>query len=158
MPVWNFCFVVGAVAALIGMGLGMAMGIGQDFTLTPVHAHINLLGWVSMMLFGLYYRGAGHGAGRLAWVQAGMASAGFVLMTGGLFLYLSGISDMVGKPLTIAGSLLVVGSMLLFLLILIRARQRLKAERRAVAAFGRSHHISRHAPPISASTGRNFVL
>jgi hypothetical protein len=56
MPIWYFCFITGAVAALIGMGLGIAMGISQDFSLTPVHAHLNLLGWVSMLLYGLYYR------------------------------------------------------------------------------------------------------
>jgi cbb3-type cytochrome oxidase subunit 1 len=42
--------------ALIGMGLGIKMGITENFTLAPVHAHINLLGWVSMMLYGLFYR------------------------------------------------------------------------------------------------------
>ena len=43
MPIWYFCFITGAVAALIGMGLGIAMGISQDFSLTPVHARLNLL-------------------------------------------------------------------------------------------------------------------
>ena len=41
--------------ALIGMGLGIFMGITGDYTLAPAHAHNNLLGWVSMAIFGLYY-------------------------------------------------------------------------------------------------------
>jgi hypothetical protein len=42
--------------ALTGMSLGIYMGIKQVFTLGAAHAHINLLGWVSMMLYGLFYR------------------------------------------------------------------------------------------------------
>lgn len=37
------------------MVLGMTMGIMQKFELASVHAHLNLLGWVSMALFGLIY-------------------------------------------------------------------------------------------------------
>jgi hypothetical protein len=44
------------LAALTGMGLGIGMGVTQNFQLQAVHAHINLLGWVSMMLYGLFYR------------------------------------------------------------------------------------------------------
>lgn len=36
--------------------LGILMGIVGDHTLFPVHAHLNLLGWVSMAIFGLIYR------------------------------------------------------------------------------------------------------
>jgi cbb3-type cytochrome oxidase subunit 1 len=32
------------------------MGIAHDFTLAPVHAHSNLVGWVSLALFGAIYR------------------------------------------------------------------------------------------------------
>ena len=41
---------------LIGVGWGMYMSASGDFTLAPVHAHINLLGWVSLTLIGLIYR------------------------------------------------------------------------------------------------------
>jgi cbb3-type cytochrome oxidase subunit 1 len=40
------------VAAL----LGILMGMSGNHTLFPVHAHLNLLGWVSMAIFGLIYR------------------------------------------------------------------------------------------------------
>src|SRR3569833_3197240 len=46
---------VAILQALVGMGLGIYMGISQDFTLAPAHAHNNLLGWVGMAIFGLYY-------------------------------------------------------------------------------------------------------
>ena len=42
--------------AIVGMGLGIHMGIAHDFSGAPIHAHINLVGWVTMALFGLVYR------------------------------------------------------------------------------------------------------
>lgn len=39
-----------------GVSLGLYMGMTQDHTMHPVHAHLNLLGWVSLGLFGLFYR------------------------------------------------------------------------------------------------------
>lgn len=41
---------------LIGIGMGIYMGISEDFALRPVHVHVNLLGWVSCALFALVYR------------------------------------------------------------------------------------------------------
>lgn len=43
------------VYLIVGVGLGIAMGASEDFTLRPVHAHINLLGWATMALAGLVY-------------------------------------------------------------------------------------------------------
>ena len=40
----------------VGMLAGIAMGIEQNFTLAPAHAHLNLVGGVLLFLFGLYYR------------------------------------------------------------------------------------------------------
>jgi uncharacterized pyridoxal phosphate-containing UPF0001 family protein len=44
MRISDFCFIVAAIAALGGMILGISMGMSQDFTLAPAHAHANLLG------------------------------------------------------------------------------------------------------------------
>jgi len=40
---------------IIGVGLGIMMGASENFTMRPVHAHINLLGWATMALAGLIY-------------------------------------------------------------------------------------------------------
>lgn len=40
---------------ILGVALGIGMGASQNFTLHPVHAHINLLGWATMALAGLIY-------------------------------------------------------------------------------------------------------
>lgn len=41
---------------LVGEGLGIYMGINQDFLLVPAHVHLNLLGWVTLAAFGLMHR------------------------------------------------------------------------------------------------------
>ena len=48
--------VIGSLYLLVGIGLGMHMGASGDHTLAPVHAHINLLGFAVMSIFGLAYR------------------------------------------------------------------------------------------------------
>src|SRR5688572_11572155 len=47
---------VGVLFGLAGISLGYYMGASQEFTAAPVHAHVNLLGWVAMFLYGLFYR------------------------------------------------------------------------------------------------------
>jgi len=39
-----------------GVYIGMRMGFRHDYTLVPVHVHLNLIGWTSLALFGLSYR------------------------------------------------------------------------------------------------------
>jgi hypothetical protein len=46
-------FRVSVSLALVGIVLGIVMGIQQDFTLMPAHAHLNLLGFVTMFLSAL---------------------------------------------------------------------------------------------------------
>ena len=66
----------------MGMGMGIAMAIARDHAVTPAHAHLNLLGWVSLFLFGLYYRlNPALDVSRLALVQVGVWSVGTVVLT-----------------------------------------------------------------------------
>ena len=46
---------IAVIYLLLGVGLGLYMGMTTQFTLTPVHAHFNLLGWASLALCGLVY-------------------------------------------------------------------------------------------------------
>ena len=43
------------VYLIVGVAMGIMMGASRDFTLRPVHAHINLLGWATFALAGLIY-------------------------------------------------------------------------------------------------------
>lgn len=117
MRIAYFCFIAAAVAALAGMSLGIWMGMHEDFTLAPVHAHINLLGWVTLCLYGLYHRGVARASNRLAWTQVGVAALGVPVLTGGLAAYLGAGYHAAG--FIIAGSLCVIGGMALFLAVLV---------------------------------------
>ena len=125
-----FCFIAAALAALSGMSLGIWMGMHADFTLAPVHAHINLLGWVTLCLYGLYHRGVVRSDNRLAWTQVSVAAAGVPVMTGGLGAYLA--TGAHTAPWIIGGSLLVISGMALFLAVLVAD---LRAARRVVPAL-----------------------
>jgi cbb3-type cytochrome oxidase subunit 1 len=82
---------LGVLFALIGMGLGVWMGKTEDFQLQAVHAHINLLGWVSMVLYGLVYRVVPQAAeGRLPVVHFWLALASVLGMIPLLSLQLLG--------------------------------------------------------------------
>ena len=48
----NF-MVIASLYIILGVGIGMYMGGSNDHTLLPVHAHINLLGFVLPMAFGI---------------------------------------------------------------------------------------------------------
>jgi cbb3-type cytochrome oxidase subunit 1 len=47
---------IAVVYLAIGVTMGIVMGITQQFSLAPVHAHINLLGWASLAIIGVVYR------------------------------------------------------------------------------------------------------
>lgn len=52
----TLAFFAAALAFLaIGVVLGLYMSASDDHSLAPVHAHTNLLGWVSCAIMGLFY-------------------------------------------------------------------------------------------------------
>ena len=52
----NWYFRIAMVYILVGVTLGNIMGASGDHSLFPLHAHINLLGWVTMSIFAFFYR------------------------------------------------------------------------------------------------------
>lgn len=99
--------------ALAGMVLGMFMGATQDFTMRPLHAHINLLGWAGLALMGAFYGVAGARApARLGWTVFAVANLGNLLLLSQLYKIVHGKPPIV--PALMAGEMLVVVSMALF--------------------------------------------
>lgn len=106
-------FRLAALYFAIGVMLGVAMGASGDHSLFAVHAHVNLLGWVSMALFGII--GTAHPSiteGRAAAAQFWMYNIGVPVMLGALTLRLKGFAAI--EPLIGAASILVGCSVLLF--------------------------------------------
>lgn len=119
MGVSNAFLRLGVVALIVGVSLGMWMGANENFTLRPIHAHINLIGWASMMIMGFFYRLLPQAASPLAWTQLGVFTLGFILMMTGLSAMLLGNEALL--PLLMAGELLTGFGILLFAVILFRA-------------------------------------
>jgi hypothetical protein len=104
---------VAVIYALAGMILGIAMGISEDHTQFPAHAHINLVGWVSMAIYALVYRHyPAAAASPLARLHFWVANAGALLLTIGVYLMLRGNPAL--EVVAIVGSLLTLLGMLLF--------------------------------------------
>jgi FtsH-binding integral membrane protein len=116
-------FVLGVLFALTGMSLGTYMGITQDFLLAPVHAHINLVGWATHFLFGLYYRSEpGNAKGALPETHFWCAVIGGILLPIGI---VGAVTQNATLDLfVIPGTLLTLASMLLFLAVVIRGWRR----------------------------------
>jgi drug/metabolite transporter (DMT)-like permease len=113
-------FRISVSVGLIGMALGIVMGIRQDFVLAPAHAHLNLLGFVTLFLSALYYRAFPQAAAsRLALYQAVVSVAGAILFPAGIACVLLGGHDRF-EPVVVAGALTVFAGMLLFAVIVYR--------------------------------------
>jgi hypothetical protein len=79
----------------VGVTLGLIMGMRQSFTLAPVHAHLNLLGWASLALVGLVYHAYPHAAEtRLARIHFWLHNIGLPPLMIALALMLSGNAAM----------------------------------------------------------------
>jgi cbb3-type cytochrome oxidase subunit 1 len=105
---------VAVVYFAIAIILGLVMGIIHDFSLTSVHAHLNLLGWVSMALFGvIYHLYPNAGETKLAKIHFWLHNLGVPIMQGGIAL-MSITENGVFLILTIISSIAVVLGGLLF--------------------------------------------
>jgi hypothetical protein len=105
---------IAVVYLVIGVSMGIVMGILRAFQYAPVHAHINLLGWATFALAGLVYvlfpKAA---ATRLATWHFWLQNIGVPLFLISLVFVLTGNEAAV--PLTIAGSLITLAAMIVFL-------------------------------------------
>jgi hypothetical protein len=112
---------------LVGIILGIVMGIRQDFVLMPAHAHLNLLGFVTMFLSALYYRVVPEAAASgLARYQAIVSVAGAVVFPIGIACVLLGGHDRF-EPVVVAGALTVFLGMALFAVIVFRSSGEVRA-------------------------------
>lgn len=105
----------GSLFALVGMCFGIWMGTKgpETFSYAPVHAHINLVGWASMAIVGLWYRSIGAAAKTtLAEVHFWCALVGAILLVIGI------VGAVMPNPTldlaVIPGSILTLLAMLIF--------------------------------------------
>lgn len=114
-------FGTGVIAVTGGMIWGIIMAASGDHTLAGAHAHLNLVGWVTMALFGIYYHLNPHMASHvLARIHYPVALAGLVIMVPGI---VQAIRE-TGETLVKIGSILTLASMLIFLVVVILGARR----------------------------------
>ncbi len=109
-PAFAF-FATGTLAVGGGMVWGIMMSASGDHSLSAAHGHLNLVGWTTMALIGVYYAMTPAAAGRLAWVHWILATLGLVLMVPGIVMAVTGQ----GEGLAKAGSVLTLAAMVIFL-------------------------------------------
>jgi cbb3-type cytochrome oxidase subunit 1 len=103
---------IGLLYGIFGFGFGIWVGINERFDQAHLHAHINLIGFASMVLFGLLYRSFP------ALAESKLAPAHFILYNLGAVIFLIGI-PLAQAHQTVAlaagGSLTVFVGLLVFL-------------------------------------------
>jgi hypothetical protein len=108
--------------AIAGIVIGIFMGMNQDFRLAHMHAHLNLLGWVSFFIFGGYYALAPQAAvGVLPKLHYGFCLIGLLVFMAGLTGIALG-NDLALAPLAAIGSLLLLAGFIVFAVVIFRTR------------------------------------
>ncbi|RFU63154.1 cytochrome-c oxidase [Peribacillus saganii] len=106
---------ISVVYFVVGVCIGLAMSITHSYTLTPVHVHINLLGWTAMTLAGiLYHLFPQIAATKLAKTHFWLHNISLPLMMAGLAFVVNGNTAIV--PLVAAGGTVLVLAIILFAL------------------------------------------
>ncbi|MES2847004.1 MAG: TonB-dependent receptor [Pseudomonadota bacterium] len=118
----NF-LVIGSLYLVVGIGFGMYMGGSGDHSLAPVHAHINLLGFTLMTLFGLAYRLIpGMAANGLATAHFWLHQIGAIVLLIGLLLMMTGtVPEATVGPVMPVAEIAVLGGVLCWLVNLVRS-------------------------------------
>ena len=101
------------VYLILGVSLGIAMGATENFTLRPVHAHLNLLGWTTIALAGLIYSVYPKaGESRLAMIHFWLHNTALPVMMGSLALFLLGNTHVV--PIMAASEFVAAAGVIVF--------------------------------------------
>lgn len=113
MTASSLCFRLGVLFVIAGMAMGIGMAMSQDHSIMPAHAHLNLLGFVSLFLFGIYYeRRRALDTSRIAVVQVVLWSVGTVILTIAVAAIHLGYTA--ADPIAGISSLIVLAAMLMF--------------------------------------------
>lgn len=106
-----------SLCLVLSVSLGLGMGFAQDFSLSHLHSHLNLVGWVSMALFGLTYRAyPALAEGRLAKAHLLLSAPSGIMFPAGIYLLIT-----YGQPiLAVAAAIVWLAGATLFCVMLVR--------------------------------------
>jgi hypothetical protein len=104
---------------IAGIVFGIVVAASGDHSTYPARAHLNLLGWVSLFLIGIFYRYyPALDASRIALVQVWVWVIGTIVLTLGVTAIYTGHPGL--EPVAIGGSLIMLADMLLFAFLVFR--------------------------------------
>jgi peptidoglycan/LPS O-acetylase OafA/YrhL len=113
----HYFFKTATVFLIVGVAMGLHMGLTEDHSAMPAHAHVLLLGWVTSALFGGYYAlQPAKAERRIAFVHFGIYVIGMIIMLPALYLKYTGYQKM--EPLLGGGSMIVFLGVLIFAFVL----------------------------------------
>jgi hypothetical protein len=115
----NF-YLAAAIFAVIGMAWGIQMSITDDHSLSPAHAHNNLIGFVVMAIYGTFYalNPAAADTG-LARAHFGMAVLSGVTIGPGIVLVIRAENPLLAQ----IASAITLLTMLVFVWVILRSRR-----------------------------------
>ncbi len=111
---------VSAIFGLIGTVMGSHMAGAGSYAFRPVHAHILLVGWLSMFAWGIFYKNYKVNANKLLSTQGWTGIIGAIGLTAGMwldFLEPFGENKLLSLPLYIGGGTILLLSFVLFAII-----------------------------------------
>ena len=111
---------VAAIFGLIGTVLGSHMAGAGSYAFRPIHAHILLVGWLSLFAWGVFYRIYKVRAKKLITFHGWTAIIGAIGLTGGMwlqFLQPFGVNETFSLILYIVGGTVLLISFALFVVI-----------------------------------------
>ena len=109
-----------AVFGLFGTFLGSKMSGDMDYSLRPIHAHILLVGWLSVFAWGIFYKVYTIKHKMLVTVQSILAMTGAFGLTFGMWMYNLNpfnLNDTFVMVLFIIGGTLLLLAFVLFMVI-----------------------------------------
>lgn len=119
--VWSLRLIqFSAIFGFLGTYLGSHMAGQMDYALRPIHAHILLVGWLSVFAWGIFYRVYTIKYKKLVAFHSILAMVGAVGLTAGMWMYNLNpfnLGDTLILVLFIVGGTLLLLAFLLFAMI-----------------------------------------
>ncbi|MFS0577487.1 hypothetical protein AB1K83_17885 [Sporosarcina sp. 179-K 3D1 HS] len=111
---------IAAIFGLIGTVLGSHMAGAGSYAFRPIHAHILLVGWLSVFAWGVFYRVYKVRAKKLITAHGWTAIIGSIGLTAGMWLQFMkpfGVNPTLALILYIVGGTILLISFALFVLV-----------------------------------------
>ena len=118
---WSLCLIrIAALFGLVGTVLGSHMAGSGSYAFRPIHAHILLVGWLSMFAWGVFYRIYKVHANKIVTAHGWTAIIGSMGLTTGMWLQFMkpfGVNETLALLFYIIGGTILLVSFGLFVII-----------------------------------------